>query len=160
MSNNLNFDSNKQTEGNFIRQTLENNLPPLVKNIVQRLKIEATPAYSSLEESELRKIVEGAVQQTCRWVEDGPAARIELDLQDGLRERLKLGFTVKDFVSTTGIIEDEFKKISRKLFQTDTALTERAVRKIGFIYVNVNLIETRLAMKYRQELSKNTLAKK
>ncbi|MBN9391837.1 MAG: hypothetical protein J0I20_27630 [Chloroflexi bacterium] len=160
MTNNLNFDSSKQSEGSFIRQNLETNIQPLVKSIVQRLKIEATPAYSRLNDYELRKIVEGALQQTCRWVEDGPAARIELDLQDGLSERLKLGFTVKDFVSTTGIIEDECKKFCRKLFQSDPALTDRAVHKIGFIYVNVNLIETRLAMKYRQDTSKNTISKK
>lgn len=138
-------------EGRHIRHTLEENVQPLVKRIVQRFKVEAIPAYSRLDDAELQKIVGGALKQTCGWLEDGPTARIETDLQDGLKERLQLGFTVKDFISTTSIIEDECKKYCQKLFQGDPGLAERAVRKLGFIYVNVNLIETRLAMKYRQE---------
>lgn len=159
MTNNTNFESSKQAESRFIRQTLEANIQPLVKNIEQRLKIEATPAYSRLADQELRKIVEGVLKQTCHWLEDGQSGRMELDIQEGLRERLKLGFTVKDFVSTTGIIEDESKKYCRRIFQGDQALAERAVHKLGFIFVNVNLIETRLAMKYRQETARSQPAK-
>lgn len=160
MSNNITFDKTKQTEGSFIRQTLEENIQPLIKRIVQRFKVEATPAYSKLEDSELRKIAEGALKQTCGWLEEGPAARIEKDLQEGLKGRLQMGFTVKDFISTTSIIEDECKKYCQKLFQDDPALVEHAVRKLGFIYVNVNLIETRLAMKFRQDASKSPVARK
>lgn len=159
MTNHISFDSSKQTEGSYIRQTLEANIYPLVKRIVERFKVEATPAYAQMDDSALRRIVEGALRQTCRWLEGSPTTRIEADLQEGLQERLKLGFTVKDFISTTGIIEDECKKYCQKLFMGQPALAEYANHKLSFIYINVNLIETRLAMKFRQEGSKASARK-
>lgn len=160
MNKNITFDSNKQTEGSFIRRTLEENIASLIKMIVERFKLEATPAYARMDDATLRKIVEGALKQTCGWLEDGPAARIEADLQVGLQERLKMGFTVRDFISTTGIIEDECKKYCQRLFQEDATLAEHANRKLSFIYINVNLIETRLAMKYRMDGKKQISSKK
>jgi hypothetical protein len=142
-------ESKPMNEGRYIRQTIEKNLEPLIKRIVERFKVEATPAYATMDDPALRKIVEGALSQTCRWLEYGPPTTIEADLQVGLQERLSMGFTVKDFISTTGIIEDECKKYCQKLFMADLGLSDRATRKINFIYINVNLIETRLAMKYR-----------
>ena len=134
----------------LIRETLERNSDKLAARIAEALKYEATPAYQKMDLPTLRQIAEGALDQTARWMEACNGQIIENDLSEGLTERLKLGFTIADFVSTTDLLEREVKEFFRETFEGRPDLIQRSMVRLDGIYTIVRTIEARMVMRHRK----------
>lgn len=134
----------------FIRETLEQNSDKLAERIAGALKYEGSAAYQQMALPALEEIARGALSQTARWMEECTGPIIEGDLREGLSERLHLGFTIADFVSTTDLIEREIKKFCAEIFEARPELVQRCMVRLDGIYTIVRTVEARMVMRHRK----------
>ena len=131
-----------------VRETIEQNFDKLIENIAKALKYEATAAYQAMELTVLREIAYAALLQTSSWMEESSGQIIEADLSDGLKQRLQLGFTIADFVSTTDLIERELKTFCQSAFADRPDLRQRSILRLDGIYTIVRTVEARMVMRH------------
>jgi hypothetical protein len=134
----------------LIRETIEQHADKLSERIAQFLKFEATAAYQQMNLMDLRQIALGAICQTAGWMEESNGPIIEEGLRDGLAERLKLGFTIADFISTTDIMERELKKFCQEVFADSPNLNQRSQTRLDGIYTIVRTVEARMVMRHHR----------
>ena len=134
----------------LIRETLEQYSDKLIDKIAESLKREATLAYQKMDLAALRQIAQGALFQTACWMEACSGQIIENDLSEGLTQRLKLGFTIADFTSTTDLVEREIKEFYREVFEDRPDLIQRSMVRLDGIYTIVRTVEARMVMRHHK----------